>query len=161
MGRRLAAISLAVITDVGEGTNIPYYCEQDGSTTSWTSGPLIWLTGENSALDLGPKKRSDIFADYDTDCPSKRGNYSLPIYKHELLFASEKASTEFRKDKSCDGKHVVAKRDPRKLEFRKYFPLIYVPFFVNIVSYVSSFCYSFQLGTERPTQEGTIHELSL
>ena len=59
-----AAISLADITDVGECTNVPYYCEKNGSTTSWTSGPLIWLTGEDSALDLGPKKPSDISADY-------------------------------------------------------------------------------------------------
>lgn len=59
-----AAISLAVITDVGEGTNYPSHAEEVGSTTSWTSGPLIWLTGEDSALDLGPKKPSDIHAEY-------------------------------------------------------------------------------------------------
>lgn len=59
-----AAISLAAITDVGEDTNWPHSCEEDGSATSWTTGPLIWLTGEESALDLGPKKPSDISAEY-------------------------------------------------------------------------------------------------
>ncbi len=59
-----AAISLAVITDYGEGTNYPHGCEKDGSTTSWTTGPLIWLSGEDSALDLGPKTLSDTSADY-------------------------------------------------------------------------------------------------
>src|SRR6056300_1645271 len=36
----------------------------NGSTTSWTTGPLIWLSGEDSALDLGPKTLSDTSADY-------------------------------------------------------------------------------------------------
>ena len=34
-----AAISLAVITHVGELTNYPDGCEKDGSTTSWTKAP--------------------------------------------------------------------------------------------------------------------------
>jgi hypothetical protein len=58
--------------------------------------------------------------------PSERGNYSLPIYAHELLFASEEASTEFRKDTEDNGKHIVSPRDDtgygddvKKLEFRE------------------------------------------
>ncbi len=54
--------------------------------------------------------------------PSERGNHSLPIYTHEILFASKRASTEFRKDKKCNGKHVVTK-NPKKLEFRECFTL--------------------------------------
>ena len=60
--------------------------------------------------------------------PSERGNYSLPIYAHEILFASEEASKEFRKDEE-NGKHVVADGDPKKLEFRKCFPLSKFPSF--------------------------------
>lgn len=64
---------------------------------------------------------------YGEQCwPSERGNHSLPIYAHEILFASEEASTEFRKDKDGNGKHVVTGYgdDPKKLEFRKYFSTI-------------------------------------
>jgi hypothetical protein len=51
----------------------------------------------------------------------ERGNYSLPIYAHELLFASEEASTEFRKDTEDNGKHLVADYSGgiEKLEFRE------------------------------------------
>ena len=61
--------------------------------------------------------------------PSERGNHSLPIYTHEILFASEEASTEFRKDKESNGKHVVAEDDPKKLEFRECFALFFESFF--------------------------------
>ena len=93
--------------------------------------------------------------------PSERGNYSLPIYANEILFASEEASTEFRKDKDDNGKHVVADGDPKKLEFRKCFPLfhVYVPFF--LISFVSSACSSLQLETGCPIQEDIIHALLL
>ena len=60
---------------------------------------------------------------------SERGNHSLPIYTHEILFASEESSTEFRKDKDCNGKHVVAEHDPKKLEFRECIELFFEPFF--------------------------------
>ena len=63
--------------------------------------------------------------------PGERGNYSLPIYAHEILFASEEAATEFRKDKDDNGKHVIADGDPKKLEFRKCFPLFRVTFFLH------------------------------
>ena len=130
-----AAIALAVIIDVGTETNNPIYCEKKGSTTSWTTGPLIWLTGdESSALDLGPKKPSDVSAHYHPSWfggkfdlgvwPRERGNHSLPIYSHELLFASDEVSIEFRKDRRS-GKHVIAgfgdgDGDVKKLEFREF-----------------------------------------
>lgn len=48
-----------------EGTVYPHRCEKSESatTTSWTSGPLIFIAGEDSTLDLGQKKSSDIYAD--------------------------------------------------------------------------------------------------
>ena len=45
------------------------------------------------------------------------GNHSLPIYSHELLFASEEASVNYRKDE--DGKHVIVEGSPKEVEFRK------------------------------------------
>ncbi|KAL9190754.1 hypothetical protein ACHAXT_000460 [Thalassiosira profunda] len=44
-----------------------------------------------------------------------KGNHSLPIYTHELLFASEGASAKFRKDAE-QRKHVVVE-DPQDVEF--------------------------------------------
>ena len=93
--------------------------------------------------------------------PGERGNHSLPIYAHEILFASEEASTEFRKDEDNNGKHVVADDDPKKLEFRKCFPLFRVPFFLSTpLSFVSS-AFLFQLETICHTREDTIHALLL
>jgi len=47
--------------------------------------------------------------------------YSLSIYSHELLFASEEAATEYRKDTESNGKHVVAgENSVKKLEFREF-----------------------------------------
>jgi len=201
-----AAIALAVITDVGEGTNYPYGCERSGASTSWTTGPLIWITGEDSALNLGPKKPSDIYPDYhpswfggqdnlgppfqyhgpvmpdgdpfpayDIDgpviygeqvWPSERGNHSLPIYSHELLFASEEAATEYRKDTEDNGKHVVADSSVKKLEFRKFrrTDLIQVLLSNNFLltysfhsTYILFVC--FQLGTVCHTWEGNTLEL--
>jgi hypothetical protein len=182
-----AAIALAVITDVGEGTNYPSGCDESGNTTSWTTGPLIWLTGEDSTLDLGPKKQGDISADYHPSWfggqdnqgppyqyhgpaddegmptyymdgpvvygeqvwPSERGNHSLPLYSHELLFASEEASTEYRKDaKYGNGKHVVADSEVKKLEFRKFrrTDLILIqPSTQQLCPYIISFHYYFVL----------------
>lgn len=45
-----------------------------------------------------------------------KGNHSLPIYTHELLFASEGASAKFRKDAE-QGKHVVVENSPKEVEF--------------------------------------------
>ena len=194
-----AAIALAVITDVGEGTNYPFGCEENGSTTSWTTGPLInLLTGEYCPLDLGPKKSSDMCADYHPSWfggqddqgppyqydgpvmpygdpfpaydmngpviygeqvwPSERGNYSLPIYSHELLFASEEASTEYRKDAESNGKHVVADDSGvKKLEFRKFRPPIWYKPLPNLscsdinISFHSAFTlFSFSVGNGMP-----------
>ena len=94
--------------------------------------------------------------------PSERGNYSLPIYAHEILFASEEASTEFRKDEDNNGKHVVADGDPKKLEFRKCFSLFHVPCSLLSVRNLIFLCFLIlQLETECPISEGTIHALSL
>ena len=35
------------------------------------------------------------------------GNHSLPVYSHELLFASEEASNKYRKGEMGEKKHVV------------------------------------------------------
>lgn len=158
-----ACISLVVITDCGEGDCLwPSYCEKRGNTTSWTTGPLVWIT--NEILDLGPKKHTDITADYhpsyfggqeeqgppydyfgpldnnldpayDIDGPimygvqqlihsEGRGNHSLPLYSHELLFASEATSTEFRESIEENGKHIISNfgddKGVKKLEFREY-----------------------------------------
>jgi hypothetical protein len=85
-----AAISLAVITDPGDGTIYPSHCEEKGNTTSWTTGPLIWLTGEESALDLGPKKPSDIHPDYH---PSWFGGQDDQGPPHEFFHPRRKCLT--------------------------------------------------------------------
>lgn len=77
-----AAISLALITDVGEGTNYPDGCEGKGGTTFWTTGPLIWLSGEDSALDLGPKTSSDTSADYHPSWFGGQDNRGPPYQYH-------------------------------------------------------------------------------
>ena len=49
------------------------------------------------------------------------GNHSLPIYSHELLFASEEAASEYRSNNSyyshISGKHVFVESSPKEIEF--------------------------------------------
>ncbi len=53
---------------------------------------------------------------------TNHGNHSLPIYSHELLFASEEASNKYRKDKMGRyEKHLILPiRNPESLEFCEY-----------------------------------------
>jgi len=54
---------------------------------------------------------------------SNYGNHSLPIYSHELLFASEEASIKYRKDQMKYEKHVIldySTQNPESLEFCEY-----------------------------------------
>ena len=67
--------------------------------------------------------------EYDTDGPIiygeqacqtlKVGNHSLPIYSHEILFASEEAAIKFRKDENDHRIHTIVESDPKEIEFRK------------------------------------------
>lgn len=67
--------------------------------------------------------------EYDTDGPIiygeqacqtlKVGNHSLPIYSHEILFASEEAAIKFRKDGNDHRIHTIVESDPKEIEFRK------------------------------------------
>ena len=73
----------------------------------------------------------DCQPEYDFDGPTiygvqkflrlseETGNHSLPLYSHELLFASEEAGIQFRKDKGeygPVGRHVEGAK-PEKLEY--------------------------------------------
>ena len=48
------------------------------------------------------------------------GNHSLPIFSHEVLFASEEAASKFRKDECQHGVHTIVESDPKEIEFREY-----------------------------------------
>ncbi|KAL3795583.1 hypothetical protein ACHAWO_001578 [Cyclotella atomus] len=129
-----AAISLALITDAGELTHHPIGCEKKGIRHL---GLLVHSFGSQKKiviktifLDLALRNPAIFWlptthrGDHEpvipyTDPPawSKRGNHSLPIYSHELLFASEEASTEYSKDKGSNGKHMVSNGGIKKLEF--------------------------------------------
>jgi hypothetical protein len=134
-----AAISLALITDAGELTHHPIGCEKKGIRHL---GLLVHSFGSQKKiviktifLDLALRNPAIFWlptthrGDHEpvipyTDPPawSKRGNHSLPIYSHELLFASEEASTEYSKDKGSNGKHMVSNGGIKKLEFCKLCP---------------------------------------
>ena len=131
-----AAISLAHLGDYSDFVPTVDEFERDNTTNFVTTGPLIPLTGGNEMpFDLGPKLPNDTEADYhpswyhdDERCYSDgqftgpfpwalrqekkmddvEGNHSLPIYSHELLFASENAAAEYREDSTrFMGKHVL------------------------------------------------------
>ena len=44
------------------------------------------------------------------------GNHTLPIFRHELLFASQETAAKFREE-SYDGKSVILENDPKEIEF--------------------------------------------
>ena len=46
-------------------------------------GPLIWLSGEDSALDLGPKTLSDTSADYHPSWFGGQDNQGPPYRYHD------------------------------------------------------------------------------
>ena len=48
----------------------------------------------------------------------EEGNHSIPIYSHEVLFASEEAARKFRNDYD-HGIHVIVDDGPKEVEFRK------------------------------------------
>lgn len=140
-----AVISLAHFWDQGEFTPTVAELERENTTSFVTTGPLIPLTGrEEMPFELGPKLPNDIEADYhpswyydDERCyyedgqfagpfpwavrEEKKmddvgGNHSLPIYSHELLFASENAAAEYREDSDlCKGKHVFTDKNSLEL----------------------------------------------
>lgn len=93
-----------------------------------------WFGGE---WDRGPEfdyfgpMDDDCQPEYDFDGPTiygvqkflrlseETGNHSLPLYSHELLFASEEAGIQFRKDEGeygPVGRHVEGAK-PEKLEY--------------------------------------------
>lgn len=46
----------------------------------------------------------------------EEGNHSIPIYSHEILFASEEAARKYRKDEDDHGIHAIVE-DPKDVEF--------------------------------------------
>ena len=55
-----------------------------------------------------------------------KGNHVIPIYSHELLFASEEASRKYREEGGNDRWHrrnkkkVVVDNEPQEVEFCEY-----------------------------------------
>ena len=47
----------------------------------------------------------------------EEGNHSLPLYSHELLFASEEAAVKFRKD-GGKGERVRVESTPKEVEYQ-------------------------------------------
>jgi len=46
------------------------------------------------------------------------GNHTLPIHRHELLFASQETAAKFREDSVYGhGKQVILENDPKEIEF--------------------------------------------
>ena len=45
------------------------------------------------------------------------GNHSLPLYSHELLFASEEAAVKFREDERVNANNVMVDDSPKEVEF--------------------------------------------
>ena len=45
------------------------------------------------------------------------GNHSVPLYSHELLFASEEAASKFRKDDEENGEKVMVETSPKEVEY--------------------------------------------
>ena len=48
----------------------------------------------------------------------EEGNHSLPLYSHELLFASEEAAVKFRKDEGGKGERVRVESTPKEVEYQ-------------------------------------------
>lgn len=87
-------------------------------------GPIDFVYGRpNFDFDESPRIYGEQFVAY-TD--NRGANRTLPIYSHELLFASEEVSSQFRTDELGYGKHVIVEQgypepSPKDIEFRKYF----------------------------------------
>ena len=77
------------------------------------SGPVDWEGMPMYDFIDGPKVFGEQFW---PDRSGQRHNHSLPLYSHELLFASEEAAVQYRKDEEENGKHVLGE-NPDKLEF--------------------------------------------
>ncbi len=72
----------------------------------------------------------------------KIGNHSLPIFSHEILFASEEAASKFRKDENNHGVHTIVESDPKEIEFREYsFDAAFGIKFFH--SHLSLYCFGF------------------
>ncbi len=85
------------------------------------------------------------------DIRTKKGNHSLPIYSHELLFASEEASREFREKPARGWSHMHKKEvvvwKPQEVEFCEYNTVSHLIYFIRI-DHISYLAYPIYLQSE-------------